>query len=488
MFNLATSTRFSPRQVFITAVILGALSLPSLWYLQPWSRQAVTFYPPLSLQHYDKPALRALPQKRRNIAVASVFGFHHDVYLALVWTMQRVMMDNGKVQVYARPPYAFGFDDIVDQFGLYHGATKHPDDLISDIANDTTEGGIDMVVFGTCEIDMRHWNDALLAAWDARDSAHKFQVVCLIHHVFDSAWQSSITEWSRRNAIRFLTISEHVGKTLHTAFRERARSSDPIMYSAGYQHLHIDFHVPILDVPNISDLSPTRMLANIVVQGTLSPGRRDYARIFDELIQSLHENPSSWGYLPLGDGPAFARDTSVDDPPFQLHLAGSGTLEIPPELRDIVIIHLDLDYGQFYKLMGTMDACIPAFPPDNTYYEPQASSTVAMCMEANVPILLTQYMRDAYTYIDDEGVVITRPAVMREVHAIRALRTGTYADFLASDPSGTGITMGAHPGVEAAVTEMMRAGWVRSKQQFDEFKRGVWGRNDVVVMRMLRDL
>jgi len=344
-----------------------------------------------------------------------------------------------------------------------------------------------MVVLGTCEIDLRHW-DTLLAAWDARDAAHKFQLVCMVHHALDNGWQPLITEWSRRNAIRFLTISEHVGKAFRRVFREHARSADPVIYSAGYQHLLVDAHIPILDVPNMTDHSPTRMLSNIVVQGSFSPDRRDYRRIFDQLIESLHEDPRSWGYLPLGDGPTFTRDTSLDEPPLQLHLAGSGWLDVPLELKDLVVFHANLDYGQFYKLMGNMDVCIPAFPPDNVYYELQASSTVAMCMEVNLPILLTQYMRDAYTYINHDDVVVTHPAAMKEVHAIRALRTGNYADFLSSDPSGTGITMGFHSGVERAVEEMMRRGWVRTKRQFDEFKQGVWNSNDVVVMRLLRDL
>ena len=48
----------------------------------------------------------------------------------------------------------------------------------------------------------------LLKAWDARDEAHKFELVCIVHNVVDTYWQTAIPEWSRRNAIRFLPISE----------------------------------------------------------------------------------------------------------------------------------------------------------------------------------------------------------------------------------------------------------------------------------------
>ncbi|KAG5219809.1 Translation initiation factor component [Salix suchowensis] len=60
--------------------------------------------------------------RRKNVAIASTFGFHHDVFLALAWTMKRVLgPTDGAVQVYARTPYAFGFQEIVDELGLYKG-------------------------------------------------------------------------------------------------------------------------------------------------------------------------------------------------------------------------------------------------------------------------------------------------------------------------------------------------------------------------------
>jgi hypothetical protein len=62
-------------------------------------------------------------------------------------------------------------------------------------------------------------------------------------------------------------------------------------------------------------------------------------------------------------------------------------MEIPPELKHIVILHSGLDYTEFYTLMSGMDICLPAFPrnsDENFVY--QASSTIAMCMENNVRV------------------------------------------------------------------------------------------------------
>ena len=54
----------------------------------------------------------------------------------------------------------------------------------------------------------------MLAAWDARDAAHKFQLVCMVHNVADTYWQIPIPEWSSRNAIRLLPISEQYIRSL----------------------------------------------------------------------------------------------------------------------------------------------------------------------------------------------------------------------------------------------------------------------------------
>jgi hypothetical protein len=97
-------------------------------------------------------------------------------------------------------------------------------------------------------------------------------------------------------------------------------------------------------------------------------------------------------------------------------------------------------------------------------------------------------MRDSYTYIDDDRVVVTRPAVVREMDAIKALRAGNASSILASDPSDSGWTLGSHPRIREGVKKMMQQGWIRPKEGFDAVKKNIWHRNDGVVWRLLRDL
>ena len=122
-----------------------------------------------------------------------------------------------------------------------------------------------------------------------------------------------------------------------------------------------------------------------------------------------------------------------------------------------------------------------------TDFESQASSTVALATELNVPLLVTDRHRQKYGYIDDVRAVITRPAAMPEVQALKALRTGDASAVLASDPADIGSTMGEMPVVRDAVERMMQQGWVRSRKEWMEWREGVWAKNRDVARRILTD-
>jgi hypothetical protein len=101
---------------------------------------------------------------------------------------------------------------------------------------------------------------------------------------------------------------------------------------------------------------------------------------------------------------------------------------------------------------------------------------------AQVPLLVTERIKAAYTYVNDDRAVVTRPAAMREVEALRALRSGDASFFL----HRTGIPLDS-PTAQAA-EGMMRLGWVRSDEEFQSFKQDIWKANERVVERILRDV
>lgn len=198
-------------------------------------------------------------------------------------------------------------------------------------------------------------------------------------------------------------------------------------------------------------------------------------------------NPEAWGYHPLGDRASFVPSHQSLAPPFELALVGSGSLDVPQELAYMVSVHRGLDYTDFYHLVSSMDIVVPAFA-DNGYYENQASSTVAMAVELDVPILATRRMRKAYGYIDDDRAVVTRPAAMSEVQALLGLRTGSLSYFLEQDPDGV---MGPSQPVRALVNDiqgMLEKGWIRDPSDLQRYKERLWRNNEEVVGRLLGDM
>ncbi|KAG6821343.1 hypothetical protein H0H93_000204 [Arthromyces matolae] len=423
------------------------------------------------------------PQRRKRVAVASSFTFHHDVYMTVAWSVAQAMNRSsvGSVEVYAQVPFAFDFQQVVDDLGLYRNGYRPTADLIPALRDDVGENSIDLVVLGTCEIDLRiDWTKDLLSIWDERPQDRKFNL--------DTEWQPAITEWSRRGAIRLITISEHVAHSFRESFNVLADSPDPTIRSAGYENIPIDVHVPILPLHGLPEHPAREPLSRAVIQGSFNMDRRDYAHIFRDLIESLHGSydPAAWGYKPLGEHASFIPDTDLPTPAFQLFALGSGNLDVPIELQNLVQVKTGLTYQEFYDIMKDMDICVPAFA-EAGYYHNQASSTFAMAVQCNVPILVTRRTRDSYAYADDDRAVVTRPAAMREIQALKALRIGDSSFFLNSPMPNMNTHMGSNQNLNDAVESMMNRGWRRTKREMDDFKVGIWKRNDDLAYRLIHD-
>ncbi|KAF7351772.1 putative eukaryotic translation initiation factor 5 [Mycena sanguinolenta] len=483
--------------------------------------ESMSFPSPIPLPVPDTPPLPAVmlpadgdvsdppffPQRRHRIAVATTYSPHMDVYMSFAWTLQRVMDRKpfgGTVEVYA-PPFPYGFQTIVERLGLYRGVVQKPDTFLDAMNDNVGDGGIDIVVLGTCEADLKSaWGESLLSAWDARDPGHKFSIVCLVHNGPENTPQGTLESFSRRNAIRILTISSQcvllptppishfsvisVASTHRRSFLARADNPDPVVRSAGYEFIPVDVYVPVLDIPLSQDKNNQnsgRFLSNAVIQGNFD--RRNNQGIFTDLIESMAEDPQAWGYLPLDPTnatAAYVADPTLteldEEPPFRLWLVGSGPQpEIPHELANIVQIHSRLAYSDFYALISSMDIVVPALPQYSAYYDTKASSTFALALECNLPVIATTRARLSYTHIDDDRVVIKRPAFMSEVDVLRALRTRSASHFFQKTATARDSPAGK------AVEDMVRLGWARGAEDSVEVKRRVWEANEAVVERVL---
>jgi hypothetical protein len=92
-----------------------------------------------------------------------------------------------------------------------------------------------------------------------------------------------------------------------------------------------------------------------------------------------------------------------------------------------------------------------------------------------VPILVNEWMRQSYSFLDDR-VTVTRPQIMREISAVKALRTSRWTPPLAAKQQEV-----------ADVNKMIAMGWARPTDQFDAFKAGIWAHNEEVMRRILND-
>jgi hypothetical protein len=97
-------------------------------------------------------------------------------------------------------------------------------------------------------------------------------------------------------------------------------------------------------------------------------------------------------------------------------------------------------------------------------------------------------MRSLYGWIDDDRIVVTRPAVMSEITAIRTLRTGDSSSFWQEIHDSDFRQLESSRPLRAAVDNMIREGWRRTRADFDPVKQNIWEANNYVVERLLRDL
>ncbi|KAF8917421.1 hypothetical protein CPB85DRAFT_1431339 [Mucidula mucida] len=134
-------------------------------------------------QHVD---LGTSPLRRKNIAIASSFGYHHDVYMAVAWTIERVIRKrsaHGHLQVYANTPFnRYGFQ-VIEKLGLYHGTFRKPEELIKDLLSGM-ENYHALNYFP--EVDLRQpASNELIAAWDTLAEEKKFKLDCIVHNLAD---------------------------------------------------------------------------------------------------------------------------------------------------------------------------------------------------------------------------------------------------------------------------------------------------------------
>ncbi|KIO26405.1 hypothetical protein M407DRAFT_243758 [Tulasnella calospora MUT 4182] len=446
---------------------------------------------------------------RRHIAIATTFKYHAEVYGPFAWTIAKIFANQ------TQPSSVYIYDEEATFVSMMKRLGQLPENIlrspekerfIADVRStslfpDDLGAMIDLVFLVTCEIDLVQLGPELLQAWDERPRNRKFMLLCGVHNGADKFWaHENLTEWSKRGAFRLVTISDHVSNFFKTRLSEWADSKDPAERLSFYEYVNVNTFYPVsnfTDFPLPDKSGGPDVPCTAILQGGFEKKRRDYDRIFFDLVRLLREDPRGWGYWWSDIEQQYLPDANSPHPPFVLHLLGWNReiLAIPWEIEKVVVKDMDFGTSEFHALVQSMDIVIPAFSPKGGYLTLQASSTIHTALENHVPILATRAMWEAYPHIRGMPSVL-RPASLSEMEAIGLLRgarissesPGVNFGLLRShNPKGSENCIGPSEFCDD-VQGMLRRGWKRTPEEWDTYLEGIWEKNERSIEHILRDM
>ncbi|PPQ88215.1 hypothetical protein CVT25_005180 [Psilocybe cyanescens] len=380
---------------------------------------------------------------RFNVGLTERAGHHDEVLGALLYSLH-TMPNVRKVTVY-RNNFRYKFEEIISPF--YRSPTEPAQVMLDSLLDLNHPDPLDIIILSTGERTIEAIMPILIEAFDARPPDHKFVVLCVVHDAGRLHELDFIAPLAARGALRYVTLNQAAQRTMNEGiFAAATRHPE-----AHFDRVPIYAFAPIFPVQGLRP-HKKRILSNVVVQGNMDQGRRDYKLLFHDLMNELSssvfitlllvstyihaqflftENAEFWGYKPLGEGingsyvplsPSFGLE------PFLVHLAGGTVrdLVIPQELSNVVQVHQSLPYPEYFALMNNMDLVLPSFAKEG-YYKTSASSSVAAAVIAEVPILSSRRLLYCYQYLDERNAIIL-PSGTSEIEAVRLLRTGVMPD------------------------------------------------------------
>lgn len=300
-------------------------------------------------------------------ALVHAFGGQPDVELALMLKHQRYNMED----IMAAFELASPVSKIVssDLFPKLVGVGPQPHILIST----------------TCQLDINIHTDAFRKML----SEHKTHLMCLMHHA--DRWASGKTV----NIVRAFVEegrADFIGLSPHTV---------DFLQSKTIPEWKLDLNVTARVFPPIFPVKlpepNVEAAISLAMQGDYSSGRRDYQHTFEQLGGLIEK-------LRSGDASASEKDREV-----VLHVIGHGkTPSVPEDLAKNVVFDESLSYPDFYAVLSDAFAIIPAFASDE-YLDRKASSTVPAAIIAGAPMVASEEILKAYSYLPREAVWVSEP-------------------------------------------------------------------------------
>ncbi|KAM0352556.1 hypothetical protein ACHAPU_002226 [Fusarium lateritium] len=311
------------------------------------------------------------------IVLTESSGTHDEVAAALMHAFGN--QEGSQLDIYFANQ-RFHMQDIMANFTLAANVTINKWDKF---ASAMKENPPHILVSTTCEFDLDRGADPIVNLLKTANT-HLF---CTIHHAdrwANGKYVQAVRSFVEHERVDFVGLSQHtidyfLNDTIpkwHTASNLTTRVIPPV------------FPVQIAD----PDLQPGISLS---LQGDYSSGRRDYNGIFNHLGSVIRK---------AGEEAEGHKSQNVS-----LHVIGHGTPpEVPDHVKDHVHFDQGLSYPDFYTLLSKSFSILPAFASD-TYFDRKASSTIPASLIAGAPIVATEELLKAYSYLPKEAAWVARP-------------------------------------------------------------------------------
>lgn len=304
-------------------------------------------------------------------AIVHAFGHQPNVALSLFQLTQRYgmgkIMDTFNVSAsIVRKKSTFDFNKSVKE-------DPHPQILIST----------------TCELDILKLSEG----FEGLLAGGQTYLLCVIHHAdrwIKSDHADKVRPWVEKRMVDFVALSEHTADFLRT----KAISAWDYDAVADVQVLPPVFPVNLTDPASEPDAKNQISLA---MQGDYDTSRRDYKSIFgrlDDIVQAAH---------------AMAKGKDEKAPEVKLHLVGHGSKpKVPDNVKNYTVFDEDVSYIDFYTLLSRSFALLPSFA-SKEYYDRKASSSVPAALIGGVPLVASDELLAAYSYLPREAAWLSKP-------------------------------------------------------------------------------
>lgn len=200
-----------------------------------------------------------------------------------------------------------------------------------------------------------------------------------VHH--GDEWKDNnrflaVKPWIQSNRLRFITLSDHVTDYMTANILPKWTKE------LEGQQAPISTFPPVFSIPTLSSYNDPAL--RFAMQGDLVVDRRpnrDYEGTFKR----------------------FAKVDSAREA-IELHVVGDGGLpKVPEEAKDKIKFHQALPYTEFYEVLHSATALLPAFA-SHEYVESKASSTIPASLIAGSPLIADDDLLNAYRFLTKEDV------------------------------------------------------------------------------------